>query len=146
MPGKVYQLNIPVRFEHVDAAGIVFYPRYFEMLNRVVEEWFGTCLDCNFSQLHFERRLGIPTVHIDVSFIKPSRLDDTIRFNLHVREIGNSSFVVEHEVTCGGETRLHFVQSLVFVSLDGIKSVPVPDDIRRSMTEYLARDCASRGG
>ena len=29
-----------VRFQHCDPAGIVFYPRYFEMLNATIEEWF----------------------------------------------------------------------------------------------------------
>ena len=29
-----------VRFEHCDPAGIVFYPRYFEMINGTVEDWF----------------------------------------------------------------------------------------------------------
>ena len=27
-----------VRFQHCDPAGIVFYPRYFEMLNTTIEE------------------------------------------------------------------------------------------------------------
>jgi hypothetical protein len=29
-----------VRFQHVDYAGIVFYPRFLEMLNCLVEDWF----------------------------------------------------------------------------------------------------------
>ena len=29
-----------IRFKHVDYAGIVFYPRFLEMLNDLVEDWF----------------------------------------------------------------------------------------------------------
>ena len=146
MANRTFQLDIPVRFEHVDAAGIVFYPRYFEMVNRVIEEWFGTSLRCNFSRLHFERRLGIPTAHLDVSFIKPSRLDDILSFGLHLTEIRNSTFVAEHNVTHDGEERLHVVQSLVFVSLDNLRPVPVPDDFRGMMLEYLIPDQAQGSG
>ena len=32
--------QVEVRFRHFDPAGIVFYPRYFEMINDFVEEWF----------------------------------------------------------------------------------------------------------
>ena len=31
-----------VRFQHVDYAGIVFYPRFLEMLNCLVEDYYGT--------------------------------------------------------------------------------------------------------
>ncbi|CPO21707.1 4-hydroxybenzoyl CoA thioesterase [Bordetella pertussis] len=31
--------EVEVRFRHCDPAGIVFYPRYFEMINDFVEEW-----------------------------------------------------------------------------------------------------------
>lgn len=137
MSGVVFELDIPVRFEHVDAAGIVFYPRYFEMMNRTIEEWFGQCLGCNYTQLHFERRLGIPTAHIDVSFLAPSRLDETIRFRLSVRELRTRAFVLDHRVSCGAEQRLHAVHRLVFASLDDLKPVPVPDDIRTRMADYM---------
>ena len=35
-----FQISTKVRFGDVDPAGIVFYPRYFEMLNAAVEDWF----------------------------------------------------------------------------------------------------------
>ena len=35
-----FQREILVRFGHCDAAGWVFYPRYFEMISDFVEDWF----------------------------------------------------------------------------------------------------------
>ena len=34
-----------VRFQHVDYAGIVFYPRFLEMLNNLVEDFYEEALD-----------------------------------------------------------------------------------------------------
>ena len=35
-----FQTQIEVRFADCDPAGIVFYPRYFEMFNGLVDVWF----------------------------------------------------------------------------------------------------------
>ena len=35
-----FSLRIPIRFSHCDPAGYVFFPRFFEMLQAVVEKKF----------------------------------------------------------------------------------------------------------
>ena len=37
----LYHRLYPIEFNHCDPAGIVFYPRYFEMTNSVVENFFA---------------------------------------------------------------------------------------------------------
>ena len=54
-----YTRPIRIEFNHCDPAGIVFYPRYVEMLNDVVEHWFQHALGCSFAQLHLERALAL---------------------------------------------------------------------------------------
>ncbi|GJL81844.1 MAG: 4-hydroxybenzoyl-CoA thioesterase [marine bacterium B5-7] len=137
MAERIFTHDIPIRFHHVDAAGIVFYPRYFEMMNLTIEEWFAQALGCSYNELHFKRRLGIPTAHIDIGFTAPSRLEETIRFNLSLLELRNSAFVLEHRVTHGSEQRLRAVHRLVCASLDELKPVPIPLDIRERMLDYL---------
>lgn len=140
MAGRIFSHDIPIRFDQVDAAGIVFYPRYFEMMNRAIEEWFGTCLGSSYSDLHFTRRLGIPTAHIDIRFLAPSRLDETIRFELSVKELRSRAFVLEHRVHAAGEQRLHAVHRLVCVSLDDLKPVAIPPDIHERMRGFLCEE------
>ena len=79
-----FTAEITVRFGQVDAAGIVFYPRYLEMVNETVERWFEECLGVSFRELHMTRRHGTPTKHIAVDFLKPSRLGDRLTFTLRV--------------------------------------------------------------
>ena len=47
----VFQREQVVRFGHCDPAGIVFFPRYFEMLNELVEDWFAQALGLPFAVL-----------------------------------------------------------------------------------------------
>ena len=98
-----FTADITVRFAHVDAAGIVFYPRYLEMMNETVERWFAEGLGVDFRELHLVRRHGAPTRRIAVEFTKPSRLGEKLTFTLHVAKVGRSSFDLAVDCACGGE-------------------------------------------
>jgi len=39
-------------------AGIMFYPRFFGLVNETVEDWFAT-LGHSFAALHMEQRKGV---------------------------------------------------------------------------------------
>ena len=78
-----------IRFKHVDYAGIVFYPRFLEMLNDLVEDWFEEALDRPFSKIHETN--GIPTVDLKVQFKKAARIGETLTKSLWVTHLGSAS-------------------------------------------------------
>jgi 4-hydroxybenzoyl-CoA thioesterase len=92
-----------IKFKHIDYAGIVFYPRFLEMLNDLVEDWFEEALDRPFSKMHETN--GIPTVDLKIQFKNPARLGEVLTKKLWVIELRNSSvlcgfqFVNEKEVS-----------------------------------------------
>jgi 4-hydroxybenzoyl-CoA thioesterase len=92
-----------IKFKHIDYAGIVFYPRFLEMLNDLVEDWFEEALGRPFSKMHETN--GIPTVDLKIQFKNPARLGEVLTKKLWVIELRNSSilcgfqFVNEKEVT-----------------------------------------------
>ncbi|KAF5290196.1 hypothetical protein FQR65_LT20676 [Abscondita terminalis] len=51
-------MNVEIGFRHCDPAGIVFYPRYAEMINDTVEHWFKHGLGMDFDCLHRPRQVG----------------------------------------------------------------------------------------
>lgn len=118
-----------VRFAHVDAAGIVFYPRYLEMLNATVEEYFAQEIGVSFAQMHMDRKLGVPTVDIAVKFSTPSRLGDDLDFELTVERVGRSSMDFVVVVMCADVKRLEARATLVCMDLTRGKSTPWPDDM-----------------
>lgn len=119
-----------VRFAHVDAAGIVFYPRYFEMLNAAVEDLFAEEIGVDFATMHGERRLGVPTVKLDVEFVAPSRLGDLLGFSIDVVRVGRSSADLAVAVHCEGELRFRASVVLVCMDFDGARSRAWPPDMR----------------
>ncbi|MFQ3787891.1 acyl-CoA thioesterase [Halomonas sp. A29] len=119
-----------VRFQHCDPAGIVFYPRYFEMLNSVVEDYFAEIVGHDFNQLHVSSRTGVPTAHIETDFHAPSRLGETLAFALTIRDVGRTSLTIRTTAECGEEPRLTCDATLVYVDLDSGRPLPWPDDMR----------------
>src|SRR5690625_3649757 len=133
---REFRTGITVRFQHTDPAGLVFYPRYFEMVNQVVEDWFDQCLGTSFYALHFENGRGVPTVHIEMEFQKPARLGDELEFTLRVRRVGKSSVGLEFTANNGVHECLHGHSTLVYVEAAGPKAVPWPDSLRERMSSF----------
>ncbi len=128
-----------VRFAHVDAAGIVFYPRFFEMLNGAVEDWFATDLGCDFAKLHKVRGLGVPTVHLETDFVGACELGEWLDIALEVEKLGESSVTLGFAFTVAGERRLGGKAVLVCMHLVETRALPWPDDLRAAMQKALAR-------
>lgn len=132
-----FAAEITVRFAHIDAAGIVFYPRYLEMVNETVERWFEEGLGVSFREMHLKRRQGAPTKRLAVEFLKPSRLGDRLLFTLWVIKVGRSSFDIEIDCTCGRETRFKAAVTLVYTSFEPLAPTPLPEELRRKMLTYV---------
>ena len=78
MSAFAFQREQLVRFGHCDPAGIVFYPRYFEMLNELIEDWFAHALGLPFDVLIGQRGVGMPTAQLDTRFLRVSRHGDRL--------------------------------------------------------------------
>lgn len=131
----IYQRLVPIEFNHCDPAGIVFYPRYFEMTNSVVENFFTDVLRYPFARITMEEHAGVPTVRIEADFRAPSRLGDRLAFTLEVLRIGGASATFRVTGAVGAEIRMQADLTLVWVTPEG-RAAPWPEVIRRKMTEF----------
>jgi len=125
-------LRTRVRLGETDAAGIVFYPAYFN--------WFdsGThgLLRSGAAPGRDERggpKFPLPIVECGATFIAPLQFDEEIDIVSTVAAIGESSLRVEHEVrTSAGKTVARGFEQRVFIAVrDGrIGKAPIPDELR----------------
>lgn len=116
-------------FKHCDPAGIVFYPRYFEMINDCVETYFDEVLAYPFHALH--EASGLPTVKIETTFQAPSRHGDWLDFALTPTRIGKSSLDLTFLVSSEGETRLTAKSTLVHIKHSAPH--PWPESVRSTL-------------
>ena len=127
-----FETTTLVRFAHVDPAGTVFYPRYFEMLNGAVEDWFAH-MGRNFASMIAEGKLGTPIVKLDAEFNAPSRLGDVLKISFDVKRLGNASCEVDYSISCEDELRLRGGFVMVCLDVGSKKATPWPGDLRESM-------------
>jgi len=123
-----------IMFKHCDLAGIVFFPRYFEMMNDCVETFFDEVLEFPFEVFH--EFGGVPTAEISIQFKAASRHGDQLMISLSCVRLGRSSLGLETFAHCGDELRFAAKSTLVFVNLDG-KPTAWPDDVRAKLEQQM---------
>lgn len=128
-----FEMPQKVLFKHCDPAGIVFYPRYFEMINDCVEAFFDEVLGTPFEVVM--RDGGVPTAEIAVKFQAPSRHGDHLVLTLAAVRLGGSSFTLTIAATCAGETRFSAQSTLVYVNAQG-RATPWPAHLRAPLEQF----------
>jgi 4-hydroxybenzoyl-CoA thioesterase len=136
---SAFQREILVRFGHCDAAGWVFYPRYFEMVSDFVEDWFEDGLEASAPGLFHHKQVLTPSVHFTVDFEKPTRYGDRLTFNLWTAKVGRTSCELRIEASHGGELRMRVKQVLVFISAATSRATAIPPELVSRMHRFAAQ-------
>jgi 4-hydroxybenzoyl-CoA thioesterase len=126
----------PIRFSHCDPAGIVHFPRFFDMINAAVEDWFAAALGLRFDVMHMERRFGFPIVHTQCEFLKPCRIGEELMLELSVARIGRASLDLALCGKIGGEERIRARNLRAMMSLENYRALPIPDELRAGMAPF----------
>lgn len=129
-----------IRFRHTDFAGIVFYPRFLEMLNDLVEDWFDEALERPFSKIHETN--GIPTVDLKIQFKNAARIGEILTKKLWVKELKNSSVICGfHFTNQEDKTVLEGEVTLVNVSIaedrKTIKSEAFNEGTKEKISKFI---------
>jgi 4-hydroxybenzoyl-CoA thioesterase len=130
-----FETSRTLRFGECDPAGIAYFPRYFEMLNGVVEEWW-TALGFPWTGLILQRRIGLPTAHLESDFRAPAIFGDCLSFALEIETVGSRSLALRHTVRRDETLLWEARQTVVATSLDTHKSIAWPDDIRAALVSF----------
>jgi YbgC/YbaW family acyl-CoA thioester hydrolase len=135
----VLTFSRPVRFEEVDAAGIVFFARYLHICHDAMEAVFDP-LPGGYRALITERRVGFPAVHTECDFAAPLRYGDIVRVETKVVRIGETSVTFAFTLvrTRDEVVAAKVTHTTVVCSLDTMEKTKVPDDVRAVLTAHLS--------
>lgn len=135
-----FERSSRIRFDQCDPAGIVFYPQYFILFNRLVEDWVSEGLRISYAELITSRRVGLPTVSQQTEFKAVSRIGDDLVLALQVHRLGGASLTLD--LHCRGtnspQTALRVSVRTVLVSTDlnTHRPIPLPDDLRAAIRRF----------
>jgi len=136
--GKVFSTERKIRFSHCDPAGIVYFVNFFDMVSGAVEDWFGEAIGFTFNEMHIKRRLGFPIVNTGCEFVRPCHLGDKLVLELAIAKLGRSSIEFSVLGQVAGEEKFRARHKVVLMSLDTLRSMPIPEHLRAKMEPYVA--------
>ncbi len=130
-PDGVFCVERDVRFQDVDAAGIVFYPRVLEYFSDTFIAFLGY-RGTKLAEVLREKRWGAPLRHAEADYFKPLRYGDRIEVALVRAHLGESEISVgwrvarctDGVVTSVGQT-VH-----VFVDMHTFRRCTIPSELR----------------
>ena len=132
----VFTTRTRIMFQHCDPAGIVYHPRFFDMISGAVEDFFETRLGWHWARMHGPDGSGVPTVTITVDFIAPVRLGDWLDLDVRVMDVGRSSLKLQVLGSVEGKVAFDARPTLVHVELATMTSRPWPDDVRTRLIQH----------
>ena len=117
-----------------DPAGIIFYPRYFEIFDTSTTALLERALGMNkIEYLKAYDFAGHPLVQSRARFRAPTRFGDEVAIETTLAEIGRSSFKIEHRLMKEDALAVEAVETRVWVVRQGgakrLKSQPIPQDV-----------------
>ena len=117
--GAPFFFRRPVRFDEVDVAGFVYFPRVIALAHEAIERLLAASM-LDYAALIIGRRIGLPCVHVEADFAAPLRFGDELEVSLSVTSFGESSVTFAIDVARADGiacARLKYVTACV--DLDG---------------------------
>ncbi|MEO8036993.1 MAG: thioesterase family protein [Acidobacteriota bacterium] len=128
-----------VRWEDIDAAGIINYQAYLRFFGLAEVELFRSC-GLSYKTLFQEIGLWLPRVHVECDFFVPVTLDELLSVDAFFGKIGTSSIHLNFEVHRKDEPEVIVATGkyiLVAVRKGEFQPVPVPDEVREKLAKYV---------
>jgi 4-hydroxybenzoyl-CoA thioesterase len=127
--------NVRIEWCDCDPAGIIFYPRYFEIFDTSTTVLIERALGMNkIDYLKAYDFAGHPLVETRARFRQPTRFGDEVAVETALVECGRSSFKVEHQITKAGALAVEGFETRVWVVHDStdpqrVRSQPIPTEV-----------------
>ena len=126
--------ELRVRWSECDMQGIALNAIYMVWSEIAVQEHFRS-LNLNIYELGKENIFDTVIVHSNIDYKLPARLDEILAIYTGVKNIGNSSFIMEFEIINQKKELLTYIEN-TYVSYDRIKekSKSIPENIRKILS------------
>ena len=128
-----HRFRLDIRFGDLDAAGIVYYPRYLHFCHVGMEEYFRHVVGTDYPAFLAEHHFGLPTVRTEVDHRRPLRYGDRVELEIEVSRIGTSSVEWHDRFWHDGESVPSCEARIVTVLVD------MRDFTRRAVPDWLRR-------
>jgi YbgC/YbaW family acyl-CoA thioester hydrolase len=125
-----------VRFQDVDAAGIVFYARFFEYFHDAYADYLAAH-GSPLPEVIRAQTWAAPLVHAEADFLAPLRFGDAIEVALVAGRLEKSRLSVGYRLMKGPDACALGSTVHVFVDVAGFKKIPPPPEAVAALATLL---------
>jgi YbgC/YbaW family acyl-CoA thioester hydrolase len=129
-----------VRWEDIDAAGIINYQAYLRFFGLAEVELFRHC-GLSYRTLFDDLGVWLPRAHVECDFFHPVTLDELLVVDAYFGKIGTSSIHLNFEVRRKDKADVIVATGkyiLVAVKRGEFRPIPVPDSVREKLAPYVS--------
>lgn len=133
-----YKIEEYVRWEDIDAAGIINYQAYLRFFGLAEAELFRAA-GLSYGTMFDEVGIWLPRARVECNFHIPVRLDDLLVVEAFIGRFGTASIRIDFEVHRKGAPELVATGRYVIVAVgrDSFTPIPVPDVVRKRLEPFL---------
>jgi YbgC/YbaW family acyl-CoA thioester hydrolase len=134
-----YQIEEYVRWEDIDAAGIINYQAYLRFFALAEAELLRSA-GLSYRQLFEELKIWLPRVHVECDFFEPVKLDELLVVEAFFGKLGRTSIHLNFEVRRKSDTARVVASGkyiLVSVKQGELIPVPIPESFRQKVARFV---------
>lgn len=120
--GRYHVLPIRVYFEDTDFAQVVYHASYVRWCERGRSDFLrllGTDARRLIDGTDSKEPAAFVVRRMNMDFIRPGRIDDVLKVETRVKELGGASVTLDQTITRDGQRLFEAVVTLVLVSVSG---------------------------
>jgi 1,4-dihydroxy-2-naphthoyl-CoA hydrolase len=124
-----------IRFQDIDAAGIIFYPRVLEMFHDAYAALLAFA-GMPLRDVMTKHSWIAPVRHAEADYFKPLRLGDEVAVEISRAHVTETETTLGYRIARSPAGEVCVVGQVVhtFVDREGFKRIPIPEPVRRVLS------------
>ena len=129
----IHTCEYRVYYEDTDAGGIMYHANYINWCERGRSEYLRD-IGLQSSTIFEDTGVLFVVRHLEADYLKPAKLDQLLRVETGLKEMKNSSFILNQSIFC--QDSVLFSMTVTIVCIDGnARPVRIPDTVRTKIQE-----------
>ena len=129
----IHTCEYRVYYEDTDAGGIMYHAQYISWCERARAEYLRD-IGLQSSTIYDDTGVLFVVRHLNADYFKPARLDQLLRVESTLKEMKNSSFILNQSIFC--QDSMLFSMTVTLVCVDGnARPVRIPETVREKLQE-----------
>ncbi|MEZ6007447.1 MAG: thioesterase family protein [Planctomycetota bacterium] len=134
----MFEVPQVIRLPFTDAAGVVFFARYFDLAHLAFEELFDHLGHPVPAEL-WRAEVGYPLVRSEAEYRRPLALGDRVAVQIEAERVGRTSFTLRHRFVHREHGEVAVVRlTHVAIHVPTRTPVPLPEDLTEALRTHLA--------